>query len=116
MNSVERDYYNGHSWNNDDSDGADFQIAFGITELGYANEAFPEEIGSLKAYYRFWDWTKAKDENPLEYRQIDTRPCTVEELGLDPPETEETEETEDSESRRLDDEEETEETEIEEES
>ena len=99
MNSVERDYYNGHSWNNDDSDGADFQIAFGITELGYADESFPSDIGTLKAYYRFWDWSKARDENPLEYREIDTRPCTVEELGLDPPEAE---------SRRLDDEEETE--------
>ena len=97
MNSVERDYYNGHAWNNDDSDGADFQIAFGITELGYADESFPSDIGTLKAYYRFWDWSKARDENPLEYREIDTRPCTVEELGLDPPEAE---------SRRLDDEEE----------
>lgn len=100
MNSVERDYYNGQTWFNVDEDGADFQIAFGITELGYADEAFPADIGTLKAYYRYWDWTKPIDENPLEYREIDTRPCTVEELGLEPPATE------DSESRRLDDEEE----------
>lgn len=101
MNSVERDYYNGKDiWRNDDSDGADFQIAFGITEIGFADETLPETVGTLKAYYRHWDLTKPKDES-VEYRPITTRQCTLEELGLNSPETEE----EGTEARRLNDEE-----------
>ena len=80
MNSVERDYYNGHPWTNDDSDGTDFQIAFGITENGFASEYLPESVGTLKAFYRHWDLTDS--EKPVDYRPVDTRSCTLEELGL----------------------------------
>ena len=41
-------------------------------------------MGKLKAYYRFWDWSS--DTFTLEHNEVPLRDCTLEELGLDPPE------------------------------
>ena len=116
MNSVERDYFNGHIWDNKDADGANFQIAFGITEQGYPNQGLPKNAGTIKAYYRFWDW--ASDPIIDHHIEIKTKECTLKELGLDPPEIEDSAEGDEGdeggeggETRRLADEDESEETE-----
>ena len=59
-------------------------------------------MGTLKAYYRAWDW--ASEPFTMEHKPIASRDCTLEELGLDKPEAED-----DSSTRRLADEEESEE-------
>ena len=41
-------------------------------------------MGTLKAYYRSWDW--ASDTFTLDHKEVPLRDCALEELGLDPAE------------------------------
>ena len=68
------------------------QFAFGVTASGYPDQEIPADIGTLKAYYRKWDFSKGGE---IVYEEIPSHRCSFEELGLIEPE-------ESAEGRRLD--------------
>ena len=43
-------------------------------------EPIPKEVGTLGIYAIEWDWTNPESQT-LDYKRMDTHPCSKEELG-----------------------------------
>ena len=60
----------------------DFQIAFGVAQPGYPNDILDSKVGTLKAYYKTWDFENEEAGAEPKYVQIDDAACTPEQLGM----------------------------------
>ena len=60
----------------------DFQIAFGVAQPGYPNDILDPKVGTLKAYYKTWDFENEEAGAEPKYVQIADAACTPEQLGM----------------------------------
>lgn len=60
----------------------DIQIAFGIVQPGFPLEKLDENIGTIKAYYKEWDYTKDDGFAEPYLKELKDEQCELAELGL----------------------------------
>lgn len=83
--SIETDFYRPDDMFPADSMKKDVRFAFGIAASGYPDQEIPDYVGTIKAYYRKWDFSNGGE---IVYEELPSHMCTYEELGLLPPEGE----------------------------